>query len=182
MRRRDCLGMTLLETTLALTIGAVVMASLLTSFSLAGKLWRKGGQSSEAIQHGRVAMTRMSADLRYATQGLDFSSGVLEFETTNMLDSTPDVEVIRYEFTSPKLYRTADGGPMMAVAGSDEEKVTVTAVTLTPKKQSGGGNLVNLGGSDTAADAEAVTVELELQDAHGESYRFSTTAGFRNKG
>lgn len=63
-KRRDPDGFTLAELVVASTLVALVMASVYTIFSTAVQAWR-GGESDMAVYHdARIALSRMSQELR----------------------------------------------------------------------------------------------------------------------
>lgn len=176
-------AVTLIELILALALGALILASLTTVFRTGWQSWNEDNERSEFIQHARVAMWRITDDLRYAKsldQLASGSSGNLQFTTKNLPD-TGAIRVIRYEVADSELKRI-EQGTSSKIAGSSSEGINVTALNSTPLKiDIDTGNLVALVGGDSPGDAIAVRVELTLQDADGDSFTVISTAKLRNK-
>lgn len=176
-------AVTLIELVLALALGALILASLTIVFKTGWQSWKENNEKSELIQHARVAMWRITDDLRYAQQLDELPasgySGNLQFTTVNLFS---DPAVIRYEVVESELRRIAEE-ISSKIAGSSSEGISVTAMDSTPFKLGVSGNLVALdaGAGDVASDAIAVKVDLTLQDADGNSFTLGSTAKLRNK-
>ncbi len=173
-------ALTLIEAVLALTLGALVLASLTMVFKTGWQSWKEDSERSELIQHARVAMWRIMDDLRYA-QAIDElptsgSSGSLQFTTENLLSGSG---VIRYELLSSELSRVVEGVGS-EIAGSPTEGIYVTSLDSTLLKIESG-DLVALDADNNPGDAVAVRVDLTLQDADGDSFILSSMAKLRNK-
>ena len=167
---RSRAGLSLFETIMALVLGAMVFLPLTMAFNVAIKVWNEHIINDELHQHARVAMDRLTSELRYAIRIED--SGFpdkLWFRTRNLIDDNWDSELIKYEkleiVSAPKmdaLKRSEEGSPFYTIAGSDlEPRFQVTNFDHDFYKVAGG-NLQVLGGLDTMDDVEVVEVNLTV--------------------
>ena len=180
-------GISLLETILALALGAVLLASVAMMGVLSLDSRALFNTRGDLSHQARIAVARISAELRYATKLLQAESALhsyLEFETTNLINTAPDVETIFFSRMSPNRYlsRQVDGGDPSYLAGISEFEgdVQVIAFDITPMKVDGSDNVVPLG-ADPLSEAVAVQFSLTLEDvASGETVTVSTMVKPRN--
>ena len=154
-------GMTLIEAVLSLALIALILVSLTNVLNVSLKAWRLSGRDDDLIQNARVAMERMTSDIRYAVAISEFSGGALEFSTRYVEDEDDQTEVIRYYKSGSGLYRSVDGEenpPEIA------EYVDAFDITL----------LTSAGQATSDAD-QAASVEINLGMVNG-SDSFSVTS------
>lgn len=137
-------GFTLIELIIALAGGLLLFLGLFTMFSLGRSALTKGGDLSEINQNGRIALERMSRELRQAdeitepfSQSFSSPSNEIQFrdghDPSNLFyiryyltDQTLHREVAYYSLTSAPtvhVYRqdiNADGSPASKTVTEDE--------------------------------------------------------------
>jgi len=189
--KNKCSGFTLLETVLALAIGALVVISLSNLFQVSLASWEQSMDRSELLQHTRVALQRITMELRYATELVDTRStpNTLTFNTVNLEDDDSGVEEISYYIDQPveNLHRSVDGGGGQFVAGNSSfwsgqpGDVNVVMLWVGPMKWDGaGGSLVYLNPWDPITDATAVEISMTLQDRDYSPITLTTMVTLRN--
>ena len=189
LKQKKNKGLSLLEAIMALALGSVLLAAVAMMGILSLKNRDMLNTKGELLHQTRLAVARISAELRYATKLLQAEStphAYLEFETTNLIDADPGVETIRFSRTSGNAYliRTVDGTGTLYLAGIPKnvtEYITrVTVFEVKPMRVDGGDNLVDLGGSPLS-EAVAVQFALTLEDVDsGETVKVSTMVKMRN--
>ena len=131
----------------------------------------------------RMAMFRMTSELRYAEKLVQLDDHVLEFKTRYLVDSDPQIETVKYEWIFYQLYRSVDGSAPVDITFAQD-----TALKFTGYKIDASGNLVplDLAGGDTIDNAVAVGIDLTeaFQDSSlkfGSVYfTFNSLAAMRN--
>ncbi|MDP2653145.1 MAG: prepilin-type N-terminal cleavage/methylation domain-containing protein [Candidatus Omnitrophota bacterium] len=184
MQKTRTNGFTFLEVMLAFAIGAVALATLTATFETGRRSWRKNTQRAEMIQHGQAALSRMTSEMRYATQLVtrDIPNQILEFDTNNLVDADEmTTERIRYQATGDVLDRSVDGGVPVAVAGrSGEVKILLETI---PLKLNASGDMVPLAVADPLSLAIAVDLYIRAQalDTSVSQVDMVSRVTFRNK-
>ena len=185
--RHNRQGLTLLETLLAITLSVTILLPLMMSLRIGVKSWKENTRTSELLQHARVAMHRITSELRYATEVLQAEStthSYLRFTTAYTEDDDADLETIEFYRLNgnPVLYRRISHPIGHPVAGIVFDDIAVDAFEITPMKVVGGNNLVALGGSDTIDMTEAVDLELTMKNVvSGKTVTVSSLATLRNR-
>lgn len=105
-------GFTLVELTIAMVIGLIIIILVTTSFGLAQKIFRKSNTRAELMQNGRVALDLMSRELRQAQtivtalpaddSNPETIAHELQFEDGHV---TSQIQYIRYYLNGGDLYR-----------------------------------------------------------------------------
>ena len=176
-------GFTLVETILAIMMSALIMTSLAITLNVSFQAADSTESNQELAQHARVAMSRITHDLRYAAE-ITMTGTSLAFDTVNLTDDdATTIESISYviEGSGAQLYLTRyDNINYGVIAGStgNEEDIRVTFFQSTPQKIAMG-NVVPFMGGDTLDMCAAVVVEMQLQDSHGNTLTVSSMAGMR---
>ena len=67
-------GLTLFEYIFALTVGVLILLPMGMGFRLALKNWEMSQEETELVQHARVAMARITSDLRYAVRATNWTN------------------------------------------------------------------------------------------------------------
>lgn len=113
-------GFTLLECILAITISALVIASLSVAFKVSMKSWKTLSLRNEAVEQARMAIDKMARELRYADQLIACSWNNLEFQTQYLVDSDEESENIAYKSCNEMghLCRSEGQGMSQQIAGS----------------------------------------------------------------
>ena len=174
-----CKGFTLLEATLALSVGALILVSLTNVFQSTRAGWKVANYKSDMTQHARVAVSRMTSELRYATRLTLDGGNLVEFETNNLLDSDKmTTETIRYSLNPPYIERSVNGGAINFVAGG--VNTSVSDLLFQPLKIDAGGDLVPLVAGDPVSLAVAVQIHLTLSDPDSNRFEVVSLARMRN--
>jgi len=184
LKNRNKKGFTLIEVILALTLGALILASLTVIFEISSTNWRQINQKREIIQHARIAMIRLTDELRYTIRLNDSGSpNILEFYTRKLINDDWSPTWMKYELNTADnlLYRTAGPYSPYPIAGSTTEYISVTGFNYQPLKIDAGGNLVQLITTDPIDKAVAVNIGLTLSDIDGDTFTLETTVMFRNR-
>lgn len=182
-------GFTLMESLLALALGVMVLLPLATAFQISAQGWQQAYEEDELLNHARIAMSRMVADLRYAvTVNFVVSTGSnvnLTFTTRTRENNDWSVEYIKYTWVSGEPLKrqiNSETAPI-ALAGLDPPgTIVVNAFAVTAYKKVGG-NLValNLLGGDTLSMTVAVQIDLTMQDtASSRTVTLTSLAKMRN--
>ncbi len=176
-------GFTLVEAALSLAIGALVMMSLTTAFKVTRQSWKNTTAQSELYQHARIAMSRLSSELRFATLLTIATGGVIQFDTKVLLDDdSGTTEVIRYEILSNVMQRSVGAaGTKYQIAGDSAAGISVVSAAFVPMKRNAGGVLIPLVAGDPLSMAVAVEVTLTMNNAIPQSVDVKTLAYFRGK-
>lgn len=107
-RRRD--GFSLVEVALAAALAGIVSTSLFFLLHSALRLWDHASNSQDALQSTRVALDRVSKELRYSSNVTPGVRSVV-FDTPGGLPSNKSVAKVRYELASTgNLLRSEDTG------------------------------------------------------------------------
>ena len=183
-RIRQDKSVTLVELLLALTLGAVLLAPVTLALQVGLKTWKETKESDELVQQMRIAMSRITMELKYATELIQADT-TLEFDTVYLLDGTPDTERIRYRQSGNYLYRSQESGPEFAIAGANESytkiPVDVISFTVVPLKSDGS----SLGGMtippELLSDADAVQIFLTMADKDGDQLSLTNLVLLRNQ-
>lgn len=123
-------GLTLIELILTIAIVGIVITSIVIVLDLGLNSWRSYDDKAELLQNGRIAMSRIIGELRYAdAASVVFSAGSLNFDTIYLIDSDSGTENIDYILTSNVLYRSVDSLNQTEVA-SFIDTFTITS-TIT---------------------------------------------------
>lgn len=175
-------GFTLLESILAVAISALIMASLTMIFQVTKQSWNKARTHAELIQHARVAMSRLSSELRYATNLTQANTSNIIFDTTVLVDTNEmTTESIRYQVVGNVLRRRVGGGAPYTVAGDAAPGGVVAQLTVVqPVKLDASNNVVPLLISDPLSLACGLDVELTLQKS-SQAVNVRTLVNFRDK-
>lgn len=182
-RTRKIKGFTLLEATLGIAISALLLGSLVLVFKVGKSSWNVSNQQSELLQHARIAMTRLSSELRYATGLTQADMLVVEFTTKVLVDSdNSTTETIRYEVVGNTIQRSVNAGTKQIVAGdSFAGRVIARFYSVVPVKLDGGSNVVPLDILDPLSMAVGIRVAMSMQDPYSKTVVVSTMANFRDK-
>lgn len=114
-------GFTLVECVLVMVLSTMILASFWTIFKVVQSNWSLQTTRGDALHEGQRTLYRMTSELKYAGKILQLSDTVVGFETRYLVDSDDEVEVIKYELSSSKLYRSVDDpglGDMMTQLNS----------------------------------------------------------------
>ena len=174
-------GFSLLEVVMAVAIGALLMVSLTTVFQVNKQNWNVNNRRSEMLQHARVAMSRLSTELRYATNLVQADSSTIVFETTELLDmNNSTTETIRYENGGFNIQRSVDGGTRQIIAG-DEKSTGIQArfSSIVPVKLDVSNNVVPLDVSDPLSTAIGLQFTMTIQDSSAQQLSVTTMVKFR---
>lgn len=178
-------GFTLIEATLALAIGTVLLASLFMIFKIGKASWNTSTEQSELIQHARVAMDRLSYELRYAKGLNQADTNAIEFPTTVLINSDDtNTETVRYEIITATLQRSVDGGTKQIIAGSTSGNLVSAYLSLVqPLKLDASNNLIALTVSDPLSLAVALLVEIKMKNTNNMSQQvvLRTMVNLRDK-
>lgn len=175
---------------MAMTLGTVMLIPMAISLKSTLQEWGEHGERNELIQHARLAMMKMTRELKYAEVLLQATSAThsyLEFTTTYLVDADAGTEnVLYYRLNGNEvLYRQVDGGSAYMVAGIPNTMTnTVTfakvdSLEIIPLKDDGSGNLIVLGASPLSA-AIAVQLNLVMSDEDGQAVAVSSLVKMRN--
>jgi len=181
--RENEAGFSLVEVVLALSIGALIMSSLVIGFTISLESGSKNYAASEAIQHGRVAMARILADLHHTAKVKEKPTEVFEIFTRQLVDDDWAPEVVRYEFSAANaiVLRSVDGGPADEIAGSPTENIRITEFNVALLKYNAGKTgYEDFIETDTLDKAVAAKVTIRLQDRYNRPFLFISTAHFEN--
>lgn len=189
IRKNKKRGVTLIELVMALLLGAVIMVPLSMGFSFGLKSWNSNKIKSELIQHARVAMYRMTSELRYAESIVDKRSinNELEFATTHLIDADDGIENIIYRVESVpfllvrKVMEDSIEISDVEVAGTNFGyiPVRVTNFTAKPMRIDSSGVLVE-NVLKPIEDTVAVQIDLTLE-CKNESITVTSLAKMRNR-
>lgn len=173
-------GFTLLEAMLSIAIGALILASLTVTFKVGKQNWNINSVRSELVQHARIGMSRLTTELRYATQLNQGDTTAIEFDTTVLLDNDDaTVETVRYEITGGVLKRTA-GGVQKTVAGDTVKGIAISFAAVDPVKLDAADNVVPLDVADPLSMAIGVAVTMTVnQPAGNQALSLKTLVKFR---
>jgi len=154
---------------MALALGLIIFVPLTVAFNAAVKTWDEHIAMEELYQHGRVAMERITSELRYATHLVDKEdSGKLKFYTRNLIDKNWDPEVIWYETQQIPSYwfdglaRKQEGDPFYFIAGGEVSPGIKINLFIYEVHKVSGGLFVPLGDSEPISAADVVKVRLDL--------------------
>lgn len=183
---RQCIkGFTLVELVLALGLSALIIVPMSMAFQLSLGSWEDYDKSSEVLQHGRVALTRMCNELRHAVKLNLYGSGYFEFYTRTLIDSDYAPERIRYAINNSLLERSVDGGSAAILAGSSTNNIDVAELELTPYKRNTAGNLVELVYGTDEPDLACATLVSARITANGSGVNtdmvFESMVWFQNR-
>lgn len=180
MKYNDKAGFTLLEATLGVAVGAVLLASLLLVFKVGKHSWNVNNQQSELLQHARIAMARLSSELRYATGLSQASISTIGFPTKVLVNAdSATTEVIEYTIVSNTLQRSVDGGVKSILAGDIGRGISAVFTGVVPVKVDVSGNVVPLSLADPLSLAVGLEVEMTFQDSYSKSVKVKTMITFR---
>ncbi|MDD5449297.1 MAG: prepilin-type N-terminal cleavage/methylation domain-containing protein [Candidatus Omnitrophica bacterium] len=159
-------GITLIEVSLALALISVILLALTNILGISLKNWELSGKRNELIQNGRVAMERITSDLRYAVSITTFTDDVLEFKTRYLENEDDSVEVIKYYKSGSNLYRQVDDQKDPPVIADWIESFRIT--------------LRDSNGQAVAQAAQAAFTEVNLVMSDGkESFTLTSCANMR---
>jgi len=180
---------------MALALGILLLVPLSVGLKSSLGTWKNSNERDESIYNLRMAMHRMTTELRYATKLLQAESPAassLEFETTTLLDSDPGTTetVWFYRWAgNGVLFRKVDYGsgypagfPQSCnLAGFPSGPIYVDTLDIIPMKIDGSDNLVPLViPSDTLDMAVAVQINLTMRDEDQETVTASSLVKMRN--
>ncbi len=183
---RTLTGFTLIETILALSLGALVITSLSLMFEVSIKSWQTNSDKGELMQHARLAMRDITDDYQYAAKLIT----PLEFYTLYRIyygrmgaESGLPFEYEKIEYAHDEdndtLSKTFVDDIVVDIAGDVEKGIRVTGFDIVPLARDSFGDLVPVSGGaiDTAI---AVRAYLTLSSARN-SVSLNSTILLRNK-
>jgi prepilin-type N-terminal cleavage/methylation domain-containing protein len=100
-------GFTLIELLTVCTILSVVVASMFMFYFSGMKLWAVGNQKVELQQHGRIAMNRMTRELRQAKEIIASDSNTGEISFVNL-----NGDQIKFYVSGTQLLRSGGNNPL----------------------------------------------------------------------
>jgi len=176
---------------MAMALSALVLAPLLMGLNIVLKDWEEERIQSELLQHARVAMQRITSELRYASGIYDHNNpDVLTFFTRTLLDDDWAIEKIKYWREDAGdgtflLYRGVDSGggyepyPIAGAMGSSLAGISVPGFVIKYFRLDGD-NLNEL--ASTEKDYLVDLVEVSLTLACGaKTVSLSSRIKLRNK-
>lgn len=99
-------GLTLVEVILALALVALVLSSASIALKLGLDSWSFQNEQTELAQNARMVTRRLLGELKYAQDIVSSGDNLIEFDTTNLVDSDSEVERIKYNLSAGTLYRS----------------------------------------------------------------------------
>lgn len=145
-------GFTLIELIMVTIILGIMVSVSYDILKSSLDVWRKAGVKGELWQEARIAMHRITEEVRYATGILNNTTGLLEFNTTCLLDTDSGTEKIKYNKSGTDLYRYEDttgsyGGGYLFVSNVSDFQPSIEGnlVVINLTLQSGA-DIVNLRG------------------------------------
>jgi len=187
-------GLSLLESVMAVALGAMIFIPLTMAFNVAIKTWDEHAVNDELYQHARVAMDRLTRELRHAIRLVDQEDPQeLKFYTRRDTGTNPWVwEAVRYQkaqIPSTSLFglsRNQNLDPPYFIAGSDGyPSVTVNSFSyVLYKVEEIEGQLqfqpLDTGDPISAADVVWVGLTLTNEDST-KSVILTSRVALRNK-
>lgn len=110
-------GFTLAELLVALAILGLVLAGVVAIQQSALQAYVAGSNSVETQQNARVALERMSRDLREATAITAANATTVTFTPVQLAAPNPPVPNVTYALNGANLQRTVAGGPVEVLIG-----------------------------------------------------------------
>jgi len=181
---------TLLETVLAMSVGALLLAALLGTIFTCLRTWSAYEKENEAILQANLAMQRMVTDLRYTKNLINYdrASPLSYFFVINTRgadfigDALIEYEVNALRDTVTRSVSDTFGGGLPVVNTiyfSEDYEIHMFFVPLKP--QADPTILTDLTLADSFSDAIALRIYLVVQFGGGKEYRSETTVKFRNR-
>lgn len=177
-------GFSLLEVLLAVGISALIMGSLTMIFKVTKQSWNRNNTQSELLQHARVAISRLGAELRYTTNLVQADTSAIVFDTKVLVDSdNTTTETIRYEIAAFVLQRRAGvaGTPYVVAGDPVIGGVVAQLFYVQPMKLDASNNVVPLVAGDPLSIAVALDVQLRMRKGNENMVDVRTLAKFRGK-
>ena len=176
-------GFSLLETVLAISLSAVIMASLTMVFKVTKQSWNSNTRKSELLQHVRLALARMSLDMRYATNLVTATTGTILFDTTVLVDNDETTtEQISYFISGNALMRSigAAGTPYDVAGENTSGGVVFSFPVVQPVKLDALGNVIPLDVADPLSMAIGLDIQMRVQ-RDTDTMDVRTLVNFRGK-
>ncbi len=131
-RRRRQDGMTIPEVVLAAALIGIIVGAVATIFDTSLDLIESESQDKELIQTARIAINRMSAELRYTDRVLQRLPGGIRFYKVYYDGKTTVKETVTYFLWTGNLYRIGSDG-IPEVLAYDVDGFEVGGITLWSK-------------------------------------------------
>jgi prepilin-type N-terminal cleavage/methylation domain-containing protein len=150
-------GFTLIEVLIALGILGIIILGMYGILKGGMDIWRGGKEKTDVIAQARLAMDRLTRELRATDEILGCTAGEITFSTELTGDATD--ERIRYYSAETYLYRS------VGVAGADNEIArNIDTFTLTYYSQDGDGVYLFSSPPSTATARNSIwMVEIETK-------------------
>lgn len=105
-----CKGLTLIELLIVIAVMGIVSLGLYYVLRAGMTSWETGEKRTDIIQHARLAMDRLSREVREARYIASADAGSINFSAYLGKDASENPYDITYSYHGSALYRTADAG------------------------------------------------------------------------